>query len=173
MRFTALVVLGLISGCGPDFVPSGLAASESAITANTPVGVTFTTTGNVKLRKGPGTGYPDVTTIPSGARVTSTARGAPTDGFYQVKFNGQSGWAYGAFLRSPTAVYGYYPDARDALLQLGVTSSRVSQTIGGAPASAGYHLKDGSANGTDFCAATDVRTGGQTEAQIRSLLENN
>jgi hypothetical protein len=172
MRFTALVVLGLISGCGPDFVPSGLAASESAITANTPVGVTFTTTGNVKLRKGPGTGYPDVTTIPSGARVTSTARGAPTDGFYQVKFNGQSGWAYGAFLRSPTAVYGYYPDARDALLQLGVTSSRVSQTIGGAPASAGYHLKDGSANGTDFCAATDVRTGGLTEAQIRSLLEN-
>lgn len=173
MRLLSLAGIALISGCGPDLAsPGEVATREEAITANADVGLVFTATSSVKLRKGPGTGYPELTTIPAGARVTSTARGAPTDGFYQVKFNGQSGWAYGAFLRSPTAVYGYYPDARDALLQLGVTSSRVTQTIGGAPASAGYHLKDGTVNGTDYCAATDVRTIGLSEAQIRSLLEN-
>lgn len=170
-RATLLFYCGLVAACGPG-AEDELSVATQAITAKATTGVTFTATSAVKLRKGPGTGYAELTLIPSGAKVTSTATGAPTDGYFQVKYLGQSGWAYGAFLRSPTAVYGYYPDARDALLELGITSSRVSQTIGGAPASAGYHLSDGTVNGVDYCAATDVRTVGLSEAQIKSLIEN-
>jgi uncharacterized protein YraI len=166
------VILVLCAGCGPMEEDEVSATATQAVTANTTVGVHCTPTSSVKLRRGPGTGYAELATIPSGTKVTTTASGAPTDGYYRVKFGTQTGWASGAFLRSPTAVFGYYPDARDAFLQLGVTSSRVSQTIGSAPASAGYHKRDGTVNGVDYCAATDVRVGGLSEAQIKALLEN-
>lgn len=169
----ALVVLPVV-GCGPEAElaeANAPAARRDAVTADAAANLTLVATSALKLRRGPGTGYAELALIPQGTRVTTTVRGGPTDGFYPVAYNGQRGWAYGAFLRSPTAVYGYYPDARDALLQLGVTSSRVSQTIGNAVASAGYHAKDGAANGVDYCAATDVRTVGLTEAQIKALLE--
>ncbi|MFM9092601.1 MAG: family 16 glycoside hydrolase, partial [Verrucomicrobiota bacterium] len=158
----------------PDWaVPAdALATREDAVTADYAAGVAFTATANVKLRQGPGSGYAELSVIARGTRVQAAARGGPVDGYYHVKSGALSGWAWGALLRSQTAVYGYYPDARDAFLQLGITSSRVSQTIGNAVASAGYHAKDGTANGVDYCAATDVRTRDLTEAQIKQLLEN-
>ena len=165
--------LTLVVGCGPaEEEAAAVATSRHEVTANTTVSLSFTATTGVKLRRGPGTGYAELATIPQGAHVTTVASGAPTDGYYRVKYGTLTGWCYGAYLRSPTAVYGYYPDARDALLQLGVTSSRVSQTIGNAPASAGYHARDGSANGVDYCAATDVRVIGLSETQIKALIEN-
>lgn len=67
---------------------------------------------------------------------------------------------------------GLHPEASNRMRCAGLTSGdQISQTIGNAPASAGYHLLDGRVSGTPYCAATDIRTGGMSEAQIRALLE--
>ena len=71
----------------------------------------------------------------------------------------------------PLLKAGLHPDASDALRRLGITADRISQTIGNAPASAGTHGVDGVANGHPFSAATDLRTGGMTEAAIRQELD--
>lgn len=66
---------------------------------------------------------------------------------------------------------GLHPEASDRLRCAGVTESRISQTIGSAPASAGYHAADGTANGLDYCAAVDLRTRDLSTAQILELLD--
>ncbi|MEZ4475237.1 MAG: hypothetical protein R3F60_31480 [bacterium] len=66
---------------------------------------------------------------------------------------------------------GLHPEASDRLRCAGVTADRISQTIGNAAASAGYHAADGQADGLDYCAAVDLRTRDLTRAQIRALLE--
>jgi hypothetical protein len=66
---------------------------------------------------------------------------------------------------------GLHPDASSALRSIGVTSSMVGQTIGDAPASAGTHAQDGTVNGEPYSAATDLRIGGLTEDQIRTLID--
>lgn len=67
--------------------------------------------------------------------------------------------------------WGLHPRASDALRAAGVAAWRITQTIGNAPASAGYHAQDGSVNGQPYCAATDLSTSGLTETQIHNLLE--
>lgn len=67
---------------------------------------------------------------------------------------------------------GLHPDASDRLRCIGISASEISQTIGNAPASAGYHAKDGTANGLPYTAAIDIRTVGRTESQIRALLSD-
>ncbi|MBL8678091.1 MAG: hypothetical protein JNK05_02955 [Myxococcales bacterium] len=79
------------------------------------------------------------------------------------------GWADCA--RRPQITYGVHPEASDRMRCAGITAGQISQTIGGAPASAGYHLQDGTSMGLAYCAATDLRTGGMSETQIRALLE--
>ena len=71
----------------------------------------------------------------------------------------------------PLLKAGLHPDASDALRALGITTDRISQTIGNAPASAGTHGVDGTADGLPFSAATDLRTGGMTETAIAYELE--
>jgi hypothetical protein len=68
--------------------------------------------------------------------------------------------------------YGLHPDASDRLRCIGIDAGDISQTIGSAPASAGYHAKDGTADGQPYTAAVDIRTVGRSEAQIRTLLSN-
>ena len=58
---------------------------------------------------------------------------------------------------APTRPYGLHPDAFAALVAAGIPMTRVGQTIGSAPASAGTHAKDGEQDGHDYCAATDFR----------------
>ena len=58
-----------------------------------------------------------------------------------------------------------------------VSPDRVTQTIGNAKASAGYHAKDGqiTINGAvkiNYCAAVDFSVRGLTRSQIKKLLEN-
>ncbi len=72
----------------------------------------------------------------------------------------------------PLLKAGLHPDASDALRGLGITADRISQTIGNAPASAGTHGVDGVANGQPFSAATDLRTGGMSQAAIRQELDD-
>ena len=68
--------------------------------------------------------------------------------------------------------YGLHPDASDRLRCIGIDADDISQTIGSAPASAGYHAKDGTVDGKPYTAAVDLRTVGRSEAQIRTLLSN-
>lgn len=67
--------------------------------------------------------------------------------------------------------YGVHPEASDRLRCSGVEASRITQTIGSAAASAGYHASDGTAEGQPYTAAIDLRARDLSEAQIRALLE--
>jgi hypothetical protein len=72
---------------------------------------------------------------------------------------------------APLLKWGLHPRASDGLRAAGVAAWRITQTIGNAPASAGYHAQDGSVNGQPYCAATDLSTSGLTATQIHNLLE--
>jgi hypothetical protein len=67
--------------------------------------------------------------------------------------------------------WGIHPRASDALRSIGVSASRIMQTIGNAAASAGTHAQDGTVNGHPYCAATDISVRGLSNTQIRHLLE--
>lgn len=67
--------------------------------------------------------------------------------------------------------WGLHPRASDGLRASGVAAWRITQTIGNAPASAGYHAQDGTVNGAPYTAATDISTSGMTSTQIYNLLE--
>jgi hypothetical protein len=66
--------------------------------------------------------------------------------------------------------FGLHPRASDALRSIGVTASRIMQTIGNAAASAGTHAQDGVVNGHPYSAATDISVSGLSNAQIQNLL---
>lgn len=75
--------------------------------------------------------------------------------------------------------YGFYEPAFKkyitACFIAGVNPDRVLQTIGTAPASAGYHAKDGTYTDTqgikrNYCAATDIRSKDLTEKQCIALI---
>lgn len=71
----------------------------------------------------------------------------------------------------PLLKSGLHPRASDALRAAGVTAGRITQTIGNAPASAGVHLADGTANGKAYTAAVDISVSGLSSTQIHNLLE--
>lgn len=72
---------------------------------------------------------------------------------------------------APQLHYGLHPRASDALRAVGLGVDRITQTIGNAPASAGTHAQDGTADGLAYSAATDLSVRGWTEAQIKDVLE--
>lgn len=57
---------------------------------------TATTTDSLNLRAGAGTSFTVVTVMPRGASVTLTGQSA--NGFHQIGWNGQTGWASGQYL---------------------------------------------------------------------------
>jgi hypothetical protein len=67
--------------------------------------------------------------------------------------------------------WGLCPNASDHLRCSGITASKISQTIGNAPASAGTHAQDGTIGGAPYCAATDLSVSSLTDAQVKPLLE--
>jgi hypothetical protein len=183
---TSTIVLSVaISACGGQFedelgTTEGMDESEfiamgQEISTVYPAGFALRTLADLKLRKGPGMEFAIIATIPEGSTVKTLVEGRGSDGWYQISWNGQSGWSYGAYLLSSSRdgnllAWGLHPDASDALKYIGVTSARITQTVGGAPASAGYHLADGWIGGDAYCAAVDLSTRGMTEAQIHDLL---
>lgn len=52
-----------------------------------------------------------------------------------------------------------------------MSASRITQTIGSAPASAGYHSSDGTADGRAYTAAVDLSTRDLSSTEIRALLQ--
>lgn len=73
--------------------------------------------------------------------------------------------------RAALVRWGMYPAASDAYRKTGLDASRITQTIGNAAASAGYHARDGYANGQPYTAATDISTRGLSLTTIRRVLE--
>jgi hypothetical protein len=72
----------------------------------------------------------------------------------------------------PLLKAGLHPKASDALRKISVSADRIMQTIGGAPASKGFHLPNGSVNGKPYTAAVDLSTRGLSNAEVKKLLEN-
>ncbi len=71
----------------------------------------------------------------------------------------------------PLLKYGLHPRASDGLRAAGVQAWRITQTIGNAAASAGYHKQDGTVNGQPYTAAVDLSVSGLSSTQIHNLLE--
>lgn len=67
----------------------------------TPAAGTATTTDALNLRAGAGTSFTVITVMPRGATVTLTGQSA--NGFYQLSWNGQTGWASGQYLNLGSA----------------------------------------------------------------------
>jgi len=67
--------------------------------------------------------------------------------------------------------WGLHPRASDALRAAGVSAWRITQTIGDAADSAGYHHQDGTFNGHPYSAATDISVSSLSSTQIHNLLE--
>jgi hypothetical protein len=76
-----------------------------------------------------------------------------------------------AALTQPLLAFGLHPRASDGLRAAGVSAWRITQTIGNAAASAGYHKQDGSVNGHPYTAAVDLSVRNLTTTQIHNLLE--
>jgi hypothetical protein len=72
---------------------------------------------------------------------------------------------------APLLKSGLHPRASDGLRAAGVQAWRITQTIGNATASAGYHKADGTVNGRAYTAAVDLSTSGLSTSQIHNLLE--
>ncbi len=159
-----LAIVLACAACGPlepeADIPGQL---SSAITTRYEAGTWVKVRVSTRLRAGPGTGYPILTTLAQGTTAQLVLAGSHTDWFYKVKAGGMTGWAYAVNLHSATARYGVYPDAYDALKVAGL-SSRFTQTIGNAPASNGVHKQDGTSNGQPYPTATDISVKGTSWA---------
>jgi uncharacterized protein YraI len=75
------------------------AAISSELSSGVPIGSTLSATANLNLRTGAGMGYSVRLVIPSGAKVTTINRSTPSGGWYNIKYNGISGWSYGSYLK--------------------------------------------------------------------------
>jgi hypothetical protein len=72
---------------------------SSELSTGVPVGSQLKTTSALNLRTGAGTGYRVRLVIPNGATVTTINRTTPSGGWYNVKYNGITGWSYGSYLK--------------------------------------------------------------------------
>lgn len=115
---TSLCAALLLAGCGVGVegapgaeqgevgVDEELATTSQALSTSVPIGSTLRTTAPLNLRTGASTGYAIRLTIPSGATVKTVNRTSPSNGFYNVSYNGTVGWAHGGWLTlvsSPSA----------------------------------------------------------------------
>jgi hypothetical protein len=106
-----LSLLALLGACAledaEDLVADdveGVAASEQGLSQSVSVGARLTTTATINFRSGPGFGYSKIGLLPRGA-VVEALRSAPQNQFYNVRYQGKAGWAYGPYLQlasSPT-----------------------------------------------------------------------
>ncbi|MBL8956713.1 MAG: SH3 domain-containing protein [Myxococcaceae bacterium] len=116
MRFGFALVLPLLAllACAPtlegdvgdDSLLRGeddeLAQTSSALTGTVAVGTTLKATANLNLRSGPGTSNAVRLVMPAGSTMT-VVTASPSNGFYNVKYNGTTGWASGQYLKIDTS----------------------------------------------------------------------
>ncbi|MBL8956371.1 MAG: SH3 domain-containing protein [Myxococcaceae bacterium] len=80
-------------------VDDDLDSVSSELSSGVPIGSVLSTTANLNLRTGPGTGSSVRLVIPKGGRVTTVNRTTPSGGWYNVKYNGVTGWSSGKYLK--------------------------------------------------------------------------
>jgi Bacterial SH3 domain len=97
-----LLLLAPVVACSvtADGAPEDVAASSGAISGQIAAGSQLKTTARVTLREGPSQSADVLLTMPSGATVTAIS-GTPSNRYYEVSYNGNAGWTYGAYL-APT-----------------------------------------------------------------------
>jgi uncharacterized protein YraI len=78
-----------------------------ALTGSVNVGATLKATADVNLRTSSSTSSSILHVVPKGATVTVVS-GSPSNGFYQVKHNGTTGWSYGAYYTLVSSGSGSY-----------------------------------------------------------------
>ncbi len=76
---------------------------SSELSSGVPIGSKLKTTSALNLRTGAGMGYRVRLVIPNGGIVTTVNRSTPAGGWYNVKYNGIVGWAYGSYLKVSSA----------------------------------------------------------------------
>ena len=76
---------------------AGTVAAE--LSSGVSIGTRLKTTTSLNLRTGAGTGYRVRLVIPAGATVTTVNRTTPVGGWYNIKYNGVTGWSYGSYLK--------------------------------------------------------------------------
>lgn len=87
---------GSYISANPVYVSFSQSAPSAAPSA--PSSEIKTTTANLNMRTGPGTGYQIIRVIPRGTQVTASGS---ENGWYRVTYQGSTGWASGAYLVSP------------------------------------------------------------------------
>ena len=121
----SLIVEGTNSNPGEEDKPSGpVGTGETAYNA------TGTTTANLNVRKGAGTNYGIITTLPQGTTVTIVAKDNAT-GWYKISYNGAYGYISNAYVTinstgttiDPTVIQDF-PYA-DEMVEVGLTYWRV------------------------------------------------
>jgi hypothetical protein len=106
MQRTLTLVLSLsLSACGGLIDTGGVDESEMegleiAAALQVPGQAIVYNTGGVglNLRAGAGTNYQVLLTMPEGAEVSVI--GGPKNAFYQVRYNGRTGWSHGGYLKA-------------------------------------------------------------------------
>lgn len=71
---------------------------SSELSTGVPLGSTLKTTANLNLRTSASMSGTIRLVIPSGATVTTVNVSQPSGGWYNVKYNGVTGWSYGTYL---------------------------------------------------------------------------
>lgn len=114
-RIALIAVLSsFVFGCGEstlDIDNEGLVSAdetvttEAALSTSVAAGSTLATTANLNLRSSASTGASVLRTMPVGSRVIAVT-GKPTNGWYQIRHNGLTGWSSGAYLRLVSAPSG-------------------------------------------------------------------
>ena len=104
MRKFSIAVVGLlfaVTGCQPpDSSTDDEVGSISAdLSTGVPIGSTLATTAALNLRTGAGTGFAILRVMPLGSHVITLNRTTPVSGFFNVSYNGTTGWASGTYLR--------------------------------------------------------------------------
>lgn len=101
----AKAVLALVPflalGCAPmtdEDIGEETDSSESAIVGGITANASLVTTARLNLRKQPNTSSTIIRTMDLGDAVVAVGT-TPTNGFYQVKHDGTTGWAHGKWLK--------------------------------------------------------------------------
>lgn len=106
------MMLGLVAavaaGCGTssDAVVTSdtltgadeLSTVSDGLNTSLPIGSTLATTANLNLRTGPATTYSIRLVIPKGGKVTTINRTTPEGSWYNVSYNGTTGWVHGGYV---------------------------------------------------------------------------
>ncbi len=93
---------------GTVTVVAGATVTPTAPVVGQPTGVRGMVMGNLRVRSGPGTRYPQVGLMPWGTNVDILGRDGGHS-WYQVNFNGLIGWAYAPWIRLITGTFDMLP----------------------------------------------------------------